>query len=87
MRGDDAGKTKTLGFDVYVEHDGPFAVLRNPGPETPVGTLAEVQAEVDARADDFEDGAAYEPAGVVRYVPGKDDGHVVDVDFDGGAGE
>lgn len=82
--------TKTIDFDVYrdvtpYDDDDLFAVLRNPGPDTPKGTLADVQAKVEATDafDDLDDGDAVEPAGEVEYRPGKEDGEVVDVRFRG----
>lgn len=87
---DDVRETKTLGFEVYRDDSDPsersdaFAVLTNPGPDTPRGALETVQDAVDDSDLDLENGEGG-PAGTVEYVPGKDEGFVVDVDVDGGS--
>lgn len=79
-------ETRTLNFEVYRESpeavgEEIFAVLTNPGPDTPLGTLDAVQNAVDAA--DYEGvlavGDAMEEAGHVVYRPGKENGEVVRV--------
>ena len=72
------------GFEVYRDdsHIGVFAVLTNPGPSTPRGTLDVVQRATEER---YVEGDAEVPnghAGTVYYRPGKDDGEVRRVEFD-----
>lgn len=84
-----AKQTTTLGFEVYRDdaneqygEEAVFAVLTNPGPDVPRGTLAAVQDAVDDSDLGLENGEGGD-AGTVEYVPGKDDGEVVDVDVQG----
>lgn len=71
-----------IGFEAYGDLDGNMVVLTNPGPDVPVGTLAAVESYAHGRIDDPPNGHA----GTVRYVPGKHDGEVVEIEIeDGGA--
>lgn len=83
---------RRLAFEVYRDDSTPeysddldsrfFAVLTGPGPDTPRGTIAEVQDWTEANEDlfsDLENGEGADPAGHVLYVPGKDSGKVVSI--------
>jgi len=65
-------------FSVYPDPEGPYAVMDEEDPEMPQGILGVIQKKVDLYGGKLEDLPA-EPAGTVRYSPGKEDGEVLAV--------
>jgi hypothetical protein len=74
---DDSTEERTITFGVYPDPDGVFAVLNDPTPDVPRGTLDAAQDRAEAELGDIE--RERPEAGTVTYTPGKNTGTVTDI--------